>query len=201
MFFRACAANWATLEGVRAAERGEAPDERASIALYFAHVVAERLRPLLPPGGRVLDFGDRRGRVGLHLEAAGILVVRGQEAEGGGERARPYDGAYAEVHDWSVARAGARGLAEKLAPGAPLLVRLERRAAQSAAVVARDLGPDLLWTSAASLGFFVPPEEQSFWAERHPHAFAGLCALEGLVRARPGFRLAGREALLLGVRR
>ena len=186
---------------MRPAERGEALDERASISLYFAHVVAEKLRPLLRHGARVLDLGDRRGRVALHLEAAGVTVARGQEAEEGGERGRPYGGAYAEVHDWTAVRSQTLGLAERLEAGAPVLVRLERRAAQSAAVVARAAGPDFLWTSATSLGLLVPPEEQSFWAERHPHAFALLCALEGLVRARPGFRHAGREALLLGVRR
>ena len=186
---------------MRPAERGEAPDERASISLYFAHVVAEKLRPLVGRGARVLDFGDRGGRVALHLEAAGLTVVRLCEAEDGVDRGHPFGGAYAEVHDWPAVRSETLGLGERLEVGAPVLVRLERRAAQSAAVVARDVGPDFLWTSAASLGLLVPPEEQSFWAERHPYAFAALCALEGLVRAWPGFRLAGREALLLGVRR
>ena len=171
-----------------------AETRKAAIGLYFAHVVAERLRPLVPAGGRVLDFGDRRSAIALHLEAAGLMVVQDGESA-------PLGGAYAEVHDWSAVRNGATGLAARLAPGAPVLVRLERRAEQSAAVVARDLGPGFLWGSAKSLGFLVPPEAQSDWAERHPHAFAALCALEGLVRGWPGVRLAGREALLLGVRR
>ena len=165
-----------------------------TVALYFAHVVAEKLRPLVPPGGRVLDFGDRRGRVALHLEAAGIEVARRPEA-------RPFRGAFAEVHDWSAAREGARGLSDTLEAGAPVLVRFERRAGQSETVVARDFGPAFVFTSTASLGFLVPPEDQSFWAESHPHAFAALSALEGLVRDWPGVRGAGREALLLGVRR
>ena len=172
-----------------------------AISLYFAHVVAEKLRPLVAPGTRVLDFGDRRGRVALHLEASGITVARGPEPEEGAERPHAFAGAYAEIHDWPVARTGAQGLAERLQAGAPVLVRLERRAEQSVAGVTRDCGPDFFWRNATSLGLLVPPEDQSSWAERHPHAFAALCALEGLVRSWPGFRHAGREALLLGVRR
>ena len=186
---------------MRWAERGEARDEQTSISLYFAHVVAEKLRPLVPRGGRVLDFGDRLGRVGLHLEAAGFTVTRGDEGLEGEDRGCPLGGAFAEVDDWPAARLRALGLAERLEAGAPVLVRLERRAEPARAVVARDLGPGFSWTSAASLGVLVPSEAQSLWAERHPHAFALLCALEGLVRTWPGFRLAGREALLLGVRR
>ena len=170
-----------------------------AVALYFSHVVAEKLRPLVPRGGRVLDFGDHRGRVALHLEAAGLTVERHGEHETGAERARSWDGAYAEVRDWPAARA--RDLGERLAPGAPVLVRLLRRAGQSAARVARELGPDFHLHSVLSLGLLVPADERSPWAERHPCAFATLCALEGLVRTWPGCRLLGREALLLGVRR
>lgn len=170
-----------------------------AIALYFAHVVAERLRPLVPPGRRVLDFGDRHGWVARNLEAVGMKVVRGLAAEG--DERDGYGGAYAEVHDWSVARSRARGLTERLPAGTPVLVRLERRAGQSAAAVTRDLGPGFSWKGALALGLLVPAEEQSFWAESHPHAFAALAALEGLVRAWPGLGLRGREALLLGVRR
>ena len=171
-----------------------------AIALYFAHVVAERLLPLVPREERVLDFGDRPGRVGQNLEAAGIRVVRSLLAESD-EAGLRYGGAYAEVHDWPVARSRARGLAERLPAGTPVLVRLERRPGQSAAAVVRDLGPAFFWKRAVGLGLLVPAEEQSPWAESHPHAFAVLAALEGLVRAWPGFRLRGRDAVLLGVRR
>lgn len=171
-----------------------------AIALYFAHVVAERLRPLVSPGQRVLDFGDRHGRVAQNLEAAGMKVVRALEAQGD-ERGCRYAGAYAEVHDWPAARGRARGLTERLPAGTPVLVRLERRAGQSVAAVIRDFGPGFSWKRALALGLLVPTEEQSSWAESHPHAFAALAALEGLVRAWPGFGLLGREALLLGVRR
>jgi hypothetical protein len=173
--------------------------EAGAIALYFAHVVANRLRPLVPPGRCVLDFGDLRGRVALHLGAAGITVVRHEAGEGG--RERRYAGAYAEVGEWPLARSGALALAEQLEPGAPVLVRLPRKAGQSAAEVVRDVGPGFFWQGPSALGLLVPAEEMSFWAVEHPHSFAALAILEGLVRAWPGFRLAGREALLLGVRR
>lgn len=168
-----------------------------AVALYFSHVVAERLRPLVPRGGRVLDLGDRRGRVALHLEAAGLRVERDPDPEPG--RPPSWDGAYVEVHDWPAARI--EDLGERLVSGAPLLVRLERRAGQSPARVARELGSAFHLRSVASLGLLVPANERSPWAERHPYTFATLCALEGLVRAWPICRLLGRETLLLGARR
>jgi hypothetical protein len=177
-----------------------ADTDAGAIALYFAHVVADKLRPLVPQGRCVLDFGDSRGRVALHLGAAGIKVVSPESGEGEG-RERRYAGAYAEVCEWSLVRSRARTLAERLEEGAPVLVRLPRRAGQSAAEVVRDLGSGFFWQGPSALGLLVPGEEMSFWAGEHPHAFAALAALEGLVRTWPGFRQGGREALLLGVRR
>ena len=172
-----------------------------AIGLYFTHVVAEKIRPLLRPGGRVLDFGDRHGRVALHLEAAGVRVARHHEGAPASDAERPFGGAFAEVHDWPAARAGTRGLAESLEPGAPVLVRLLRRPGQTPAAVTRDLGPEFAFGTTASLGLLVPSEAQAGWAEQHPHVFAALCALEGLVRDWPGLRRAGRESMLVGVRR
>jgi hypothetical protein len=170
--------------------------EEGAIALYLAHVTAEKIRPRLRRGQRVLDFGDRVGGVTAHLEAAGVVVARGREAS-----ADRYDGAFAEVGEWDRARAQASGLAGRLAPGAPVLLRLARRPAQPVGRVLRDLGPSFSWSAAGVLGLLVPREDRSEWAEDHPHAFAALCAAEGAVRLWPCFRLAGREALLLGARR
>jgi hypothetical protein len=170
--------------------------EDGAIALYFAHVVAERIRRRLHRGQRVLDFGDRAGRVAAHLEAAGVVVSRGQTSAPG-----PFDGAFAEVREWPRARARATGLASRLAPGAPVLVRIERRPGQPVARVRRELGPGFSWEPAGGLGLLVPREEHAEWAERHPYVFAALCASEGVLRAWPPFRLGGREALLLGTRR
>jgi hypothetical protein len=167
-----------------------------AIALYFAYVAAEKIRPRLRRGQRVLDFGDRRGLVAAHLEAAGAVVDRGQP--GSEER---YGGAYAEVGEWDAVRGSASGLADRLAPGAPLLVRLRRAAAQPVSRVLRDLGPRFSWSKAAALGLLVPGEDHGEWAEKHPQAFALLCAAEGVVRGSPLFRRAGREALLIGTRR
>ncbi len=178
-------------------------EARGTIALYFAHVVAETLRPRLPPAARVLDFGDRGGsRVAEHLVAAGATVVReeGEAAEGLTQRpAARIDAAFAEVGDWSHALLQGRALAPRLAPGAPVLVRLRRGPDQPVSRVIADLGPEFFWESPSSLGHFVP--EETAWAERYPQAFGFLCALEGALRSRPLFRDAGREALLLGTRR
>lgn len=172
-----------------------------TIAVYLAHVVAETLRPLVPAGSRVLDFGDRRGRVALHLAAAGVEVERFGESPAREGRGRPFAGAYAEVDEWPAAHHAACGLAQRLETGAPVLLRLARRAGQSVAGVVRDLGPEFAFRRTLGLGLLVPREAQSDWAARHPGVFAGLCALEGLVRPWPGLARAGREALVLGVRR
>lgn len=176
-------------------------EAKGAIALYFAHVAAETLRPRLPTGARVLDFGDLRGRLAEHLVAAGATVVReGKEASEDltvrqGVR---IDAAFGEVGDWGLVRARARRLESRLAPGAPLLVRLRRRADQPVARVIADLAPAFSW-ARSSLGHFVP--EETAWAEGHPQAFGFLCALEGALCSWPIFRDAGREALLLGTRR
>jgi hypothetical protein len=177
-------------------------EARGTIALYFAHVVAETLRPRLSPGASVLDFGDLRGLVAEHLVAAGATVVReeGEAAEAlTGRQAARMGGAFAEVGDWSHALIQGKALAPRLAPGAPVLVRLRRGPDQPVARVIADLGPEFFWERPSSLGHFVP--EETAWAERYPQAFGFLCALEGALRSRPLFRDAGREALLLGVRR
>jgi hypothetical protein len=168
-------------------------EAQGAVALYFAHVAAERLRPRLAKGQRVLDFGDRVGRVAVHLWASGIAVDR--------RGAGTYDGAFAEVRDWGATRERARDLAGLLRPEAPVLVRLERRPGQSVERVLLDLGPAFAWEGPSALGLLVPGEGLSGWAESHPHAFAVLAALEGLVRSWPLVSSAGREALLLGKRR
>jgi hypothetical protein len=157
--------------------------------------------------------------VTAHLEAAGATVVRAEapcvrahavhakrEAPGvrslgdGGpeDEAGALDGAFAEVDDWGLARPRATGLAERLAPGAPVLVRLRRAPGQPVRRVLADLGPAFLLRPAASLGLVVPAETSAGWAERYPQAFGVLCALEGATRSWPLLRDAGREALLLG---
>ena len=164
---------------------GAMAEVSGAIALYFAHVVAEVLRPRLPAGARVLDFGDLRGRVGEHLRAAGATVVREEQVgatgrEGDGAPPRGSTAAFAEVGEWAKARARAQELASWLVPGAPLLVRLRRGPEQP---LARGEWP--IWVRRsrgelrAGLGLVVPGEAQSAWAERYPQAFGFLCALEG----------------------
>jgi hypothetical protein len=166
----------------------------SAIGLYFAHVVAQALGPRLPPGARVVDFGDRSSPVAPHLEAAGASVVSHLE-EG------PFQGAFAWVAEWDRVRARAREVTERLAPGAPLVVRLARRRGVRAARVSSDLGAAVAFTGRSALGLVVPGEEWSGWAERHPQVFAACCALEGALRACAPFRRGGRETLLTGVRR
>jgi hypothetical protein len=168
-------------------------EAEGAIALYFAHVAAETLRPCLARGQRVLDFGDRAGNFAPHLRAAGVAVER--------EPTGMYDGAFAEVRDWDGARERARSLADRLRPGAPVLIRLERRPGQTVERVRQELGPAFSWERSSALGLLVPGEALSGWAESHPHAFAVLCALEGVLRSWPPFSRGGREALLLGRRR
>jgi hypothetical protein len=163
------------------------------VGLYLAYVAAETLRPRLPRAARILDFGDRRSRVAAHLEASGATVVRGD--------AGAVDGAFAEIDDWKLARPQAAGLAARLAPGAPVMIRLRRAPAQPVRRVLLDLGPAFLLRPAGSLGLFVPADASSGWAERYPQAFGALCALEGATRSWPLLRDLGREALLLGALR
>jgi hypothetical protein len=173
---------------------------RAAIALYNGYVAAETLRRRLPPASRVLDFGDREGLLASHLAAQGMTVERWTGGMPGAENGR-FQGAFAEVSDWAAVRSRTSGLADRLRPGALVLVRLRRRPGQSAGQVFRELGPAFSWRHAAALGLLLPGEDGGEWASRHPQTFAVLCAAEGMVRRLPVFRRGGKESLLLGRKR
>lgn len=166
-----------------------------AIAHYEGFVVASVLLPRLARGARVLDFGDRAGLVGAHLQAAGLTVAKG---DGAGLR---FAGAFAEVASWEVVRKTAGDLADRLEAGAPVLLRMARGRGRPEALAASDLGPGFSWRVAGVLGLLVPSEDRSAWASAHPHAFGLLCAAESVVRHSFLFRGGGREVLLLGTRR
>jgi SAM-dependent methyltransferase len=62
-------------------------------------------------------------------------------------------------------------------------------------------GPEFEWRGCFALGVLLPGPDHGGWAARHPHAFAALAALEGLVREWPLVRVLGDHVVMEGARR
>ena len=162
---------------------GDEPPGPNAVGLVYHHVLEERVRRLIPPGGR-------------------LLVLPRVSDEAG-----PFDGAYAGpgALDGADLEAVGRALAAALRPGAPVLVCIKRRRPGTGRLGLREararLGPGFAWSASFGLGVLLPGEARGDWARRHPQAFGMLAALESVVRRWPVVRGLGEYAALEGSRR